>query len=226
MMTKLRLPPGLLCSASLAALAATLATVLLAGTPGAGAAAQTVGAQPVAEIRIGLLSQTPEPPPSVANPDEPAADNGLAGATLAIADNNTTGKFLKQTFLLDSVEVPPDGDVAAALRDLAGRGDRFVIVDAPGATVEALSKLPEARDLLLLNANAPDDSLRGSACAPNLIHVAPSRAMLADALGQYLVKKRWPRWFLVTGRRPEDKLYADAIRRTAKRFGAQIVAEK
>ena len=219
MMTKPRLP-GLLRSASLAALAA----VLLAGTPGAGA--QTVGAQSIAEIRIGLLSQTPEPPPSVSNPDEPAADDGLAGATLAIADNNTTGKFLKQTFLLDSVEVPPDGDAAAALRELAGRGDRFVIVDAPGATVEALSKLPEARNLLLLNANAPDDALRGSACAANLIHVAPSRAMLADALGQYLVKKRWPRWFLVTGRRPEDKLYADAIRRTAKRFGAQIVAEK
>ncbi|WP_372399171.1 ABC transporter substrate-binding protein [Azospirillum sp. HJ39] len=178
------------------------------------------------EIRIGFLSQTPEPPPSVANPDEPAVDDGLAGAALAITDNNTTGKFLKQSFLLDAVEVAPDGDAAAALRKLAGRGDRFVIVDAPGATVEALSKLPEARNLLLLNATAPDDSLRGAACAPNLLHVAPSRAMLADALGQYLVKKRWSRWFLVTGHRPEDALFADAVRRAAKRFGAQIVTEK
>ena len=215
-MTKLRLP-RLLNSVSLAALGA----LLLAGAPGVGTAADAVG-----EIRIGFLSQTPEPPPSVANPDEPAADDGLAGASLAIADNNTTGKFLKQSFVLDSVEVAPDGDAAAALRELAGRGDRFVVVDAPGATVEALSKLPEARTLLLLNATAPDDALRGSACAANLVHVAPSRAMLADALGQYLVKKRWPRWFLVTGRRPEDKLYADAVRRAAKRFGAQIVAEK
>ncbi|PWC73882.1 branched-chain amino acid ABC transporter substrate-binding protein [Azospirillum sp. TSH100] len=204
---------------------AVLGTVLLAVTQGAGAATETA-AGTVSEIRIGFLSQTPEPPPSVANPDEPTADDGLAGATLAIADNNTTGKFLKQSFVLDSVEVPPDGDAAAALRDLADRGDRFVIIDAPGATVEALSRLPEARNLLLLNATAPDDALRGSACAANLVHVAPSRAMLADALGQYLVKKRWPRWFLVTGRRPEDKLYADAVRRAAKRFGAQIVAEK
>ncbi len=183
-------------------------------------------AQDSGEIRIGFLSQTLEPPPSVANPDEPAVDDGLAGAALAIADNNTTGKFLKQSFLLDAVEVAPDGDAAAALRELAGRGDRLVIVDAPGATVEALSKLPEARNLLLLNATAPDDSLRGASCAPNLLHVVPSRAMLADALGQYLVKKRWPRWFLVTGRRPEDMLFADAVRRAAKRFGAQIVAEK
>jgi ABC transporter substrate binding protein (PQQ-dependent alcohol dehydrogenase system) len=218
-MTKTRL----LQSLSLAALGAVLGAVLLAGTPVA--AQQNAGAD-TGEIRIGFLSQTPEPPPSVANPDEPAADDGLAGATLAIADNNTTGKFLKQSFVLDGVEVPPDGDAAAALRELAGRGGRFVVVDAPGATVEALSKLPEARNLLLLNANAPDDSLRGAVCAPNLLHVAPSRAMLADALGQYLVKKRWPRWFLVTGRRPEDRLYADAVRRTAKRVGAQIVAEK
>lgn len=202
---------------------AAFGALLLAGTP---AAAQQQGAADAGEIRIGFLSQTPEPPPYVANPDEPPPDDGLAGAALAIADNNTTGKFLKQSFLLDSVEVPPDGDAAAALRELAGRGGRFIVVDAPGATVEALAKLPEARGLLILNANAPDDSLRGAACAPNLLHVAPSRAMLADALGQYLVKKRWPRWFLVTGRRPEDRLYADAVRRTAKRVGAQIVAEK
>ncbi|WP_245636941.1 ABC transporter substrate-binding protein [Azospirillum thiophilum] len=218
MMVKTRLPrphhTGPLITGPLIA----LTMVLLAVAP---AMAQDSG-----EIRIGFLSQTPEPPPSVANPDEPAVDDGLAGAALAIADNNTTGKFLKQSFLLDAVEVVPDGDAAAALRELAGRGNRFVIVDAPGATVEALSKLPEARNLLLLNATAPDDSLRGAACAPNLLNVAPSRAMLADALGQYLVKKRWPRWFLVTGRRPEDMLFASAVRRAAKHFGAQIVAEK
>lgn len=194
-----------------------LAIMLVAVAPAAHAAQ---------EIRIGLLSQTPEPPASVADPDVPANDDGLAGAMLAITDNNTTGKFLSQSFLLDPVTVAPDGDAAVALRELAGRGARFIVIDAPGATVEALARLPEAANLLLLNATAPDDSLRGASCATNLLHVAPSRAMLADALGQYLVKKRWSRWFLVTGRRPEDKLYAEAVRRAAKRFGAQIVAEK
>ncbi len=198
--------------------ALTLSLSLLLGTASGAAAADL--------IRIGYLSQTPEPPPSVANPDEPPADDGLAGARLALADNATTGKFLNQSFELDSVEVPPDGDAAAALRELAGRGARFIVVDAPGSTVAALSALPEAARLLLLNANAPDDSLRAESCAPHLLNVGPSRAMLADALGQYLVKKRWTRWFLVTGRRAEDALYAAAIRRTAKRFGAQIVAEK
>jgi ABC transporter substrate binding protein (PQQ-dependent alcohol dehydrogenase system) len=50
--------------------------------------------------------------------------------------------------------------------------------------------------------------------------------MLADALGQYLIRKQWSKWFLVIGPRPEDAQYAAAIRRTAKRFGARIVEEK
>ena len=50
--------------------------------------------------------------------------------------------------------------------------------------------------------------------------------MLADALAQYLVWKRWRRWFLVVGAAPGDKLYADAVRRAAARFGAEIVVEK
>jgi ABC transporter substrate binding protein (PQQ-dependent alcohol dehydrogenase system) len=60
----------------------------------------------------------------------------------------------------------------------------------------------------------------------NVIHAAPSRAMLADALAQYLVWKHWTRWFLVFGSHEPDKLFADALRRSATRFGARIVQER
>jgi ABC transporter substrate binding protein (PQQ-dependent alcohol dehydrogenase system) len=80
--------------------------------------------------------------------------------------------------------------------------------------------------MTIFNLAAPDDSLRQQDCRGNLIHVVPSRAMLADALAQYLVWKKWTRWFLVYGSHPGDKLLADAYRRSAKRFGAKIVAEK
>jgi ABC transporter substrate binding protein (PQQ-dependent alcohol dehydrogenase system) len=50
--------------------------------------------------------------------------------------------------------------------------------------------------------------------------------MLADALAQYLTWKRWQKLFLVVGPTPEDKAYADAIRRAAKRFGLKIVEER
>ncbi|OHC77238.1 MAG: branched-chain amino acid ABC transporter substrate-binding protein, partial [Rhodospirillales bacterium RIFCSPLOWO2_01_FULL_65_14] len=72
----------------------------------------------------------------------------------------------------------------------------------------------------------PYDALRNERCRANVLHTLPSRAMLADGLAQYLALKRWSKWLLVVGRRDEDKLLADALKRAAKRFGAKIVAEK
>ncbi len=50
--------------------------------------------------------------------------------------------------------------------------------------------------------------------------------MLTDALAQFLSVKRWANLFLITGPRPPDKLYAEALRASAKKFGLKIAAEK
>jgi ABC transporter substrate binding protein (PQQ-dependent alcohol dehydrogenase system) len=50
--------------------------------------------------------------------------------------------------------------------------------------------------------------------------------MLADGLAQYLVYKRWTRWLLVLGSHDTDKLFADALRRSAAKFGARIAEER
>ena len=81
-------------------------------------------------------------------------------------------------------------------------------------------------NILVFNAGATDDALRMEECRANVIHVAPSRTMLADALAQYLVRKNWTRWFLIVGSHPADEEYAAAIRRAAQRFGAEIVEER
>ena len=64
-----------------------------------------------------------------------------------------------------------------------------------------------------------DDRLREEDCRPNVVHTAPSRAMLADALAQYLVWKQWRRWFLVrgTGARRRGLRRGAAARRQAVR---------
>ncbi|MGN1291020.1 MAG: ABC transporter substrate-binding protein [Bradyrhizobium sp.] len=157
--------------------------------------------------------------------EQPADNDGIAGARLAIEDNNTTGKFLNQRFVLDEVKVKDSDDVAKVATDLAGHND-YIITDLPA---DALLKVADAlrdRGTLLLNAGAIDDRLREQDCRDNVIHVAPTRSMLADALGQYLVWKQWKRWLLVTGSHDQDKLYADALRRAATRFGAKIVQER
>ena len=157
---------------------------------------------------------------------EQAAENdGIAGARLAIEDNNTTGKFLNQRFNLEEVRLKEGEDVAKAATALADRNG-FIIADLPpDALLQAADALRD-RGTVLLNTGAIDDRLREQDCRANVIHVAPTRSMLADALAQYLVWKQWKRWFLVVGSHDKDKLYADALRRAATRFGAKIVQEK
>jgi len=50
--------------------------------------------------------------------------------------------------------------------------------------------------------------------------------MLTDALAQFLSVKHWARLFLILGPTPQDRLYAEALRGSAKKFGLKIVAEK
>jgi ABC transporter substrate binding protein (PQQ-dependent alcohol dehydrogenase system) len=157
--------------------------------------------------------------------EQPAENNGVAGARLAIEDNNTTGKFLNQHFTLEEVRLKDGDDVAKAATALAGRNG-FIIADLP---VDELLKAADAvreRGTVLLNAGSIDDRLRETDCRANIVHVAPTRSMLADALAQYLVWKQWKRWLLVAGSHDQDKLYAEALRRAASRFGAKIVQER
>jgi ABC transporter substrate binding protein (PQQ-dependent alcohol dehydrogenase system) len=177
-------------------------------------------------VRIAFLKQLVDHPPALSNLDEIPDDTGVSGGQLAIRDNNTTGRFVKQRFELDVAVVPADGDPVSAFSQLVADGHRLIITDLRADTLGSIADRPEAKDVLIFNASASDDRLRNADCRPNLLHTTPSRAMLADALAQYLAWKRWRRWLLVVGRREEDGLYAEAIRRAAGRFGAKIVEEK
>jgi ABC transporter substrate binding protein (PQQ-dependent alcohol dehydrogenase system) len=203
------------------------AALLLAGSA---AAQDTTPAAKPAEtpttIRVAYLGQHfPVKLPS-SFMEGPPQDDGIAGARLGVADNNTTGRFTGQNFVLDEQLIGGDGDVAAVFRKLVQDGDRLVVADLPAATLIAIADLPEAKAALLLNVAATDDALRGQSCRANVLHLIPSRAMLADALVQYLVLKRWRNVLLVPGPSDADKEYADAVERSVKKFGAKLVATK
>ncbi len=179
----------------------------------------------IGEIRIGYLRQA-EPRTAISLLDIPAANDGVAGAKLAIEDNNTTGKFLNQRFTLEETELKGEDDPAAAVGRLADHGISLVLADLAADALIKAADAGRARGLLLFNVGASDDRLREQDCRPNVIHTAPTRSMLADGLAQYLVWKQWRKWLLVVGSHDPDKLFADALRRAAKRFGATIVQEK
>src|SRR3569833_3047447 len=187
------------------------------------AATQTLAADPI-EIGVGYLARAGVKS-TLSLVEQPADNDGLAGARLAIDDNNTTGKFLNQHFTLEERHLKDGEDAAQAAVALAEHNG-FIIADLQADQLLNAADALRERGTLLFNAGAIDERLREADCRANVIHTAPTRAMLADALGQYLVWKQWKRWLLVTGSQAEDKLYAEALKRAATRFGAKIVQER
>ena len=183
-------------------------------------------AAPRQAIAILLARERRDLPPPLSLLDMPAANDAVAGAELAINDNNTTGRFLNQDFALEVVQDLPADALVTEVAARVGQGTSFVVLDVRPQTVLALADRLKDAPVLLLNAAAPDDALREEDCRRNVMHTAPSRSMLADALAQYLVWKRWRRWFLVTGPDSADAAFAAAVRRGAKRFGGKIVQER
>lgn len=176
-------------------------------------------------IRIAYLTQEKTPPPALSLLDPFVKDSGLQGALLAIKDNNTTGQFTAQQFELLNVTVPQGGDVQTAFNDLAAKDYRLIVANLPREVLQPLAASENGKRLLWFDAASRDDA-NEQQCFSNVLHLLPTRAMRADALAQYMLNKRWNKWFLVSGQSAEDKLFADALRHAAQRFGIQIVAEK
>ena len=195
-------------------------SALVAGVPWAPMAA----AQDGIEYRAAVLRVDAPGPMPISRLDLPPDDLGFAGASLGTADNATTGSFMQQTFVAETVAATPE-TVEAEMQKLLDAGVWWIVTLADAETTVRLADLA-GDQALVLNASATDDRLRGEDCRANLLHVAPSDAMVADALAQFLVWKRWTDWFLIEGSHPEDQALAAAYRRSAEKFGAEIVEER
>ncbi len=145
------------------------------------------------------------------------------GARVAVEESEFAGSAVGLKFGLRRAEAADAGRLASALQKLSSEGVKLFLVDAPGEVVDAVAQGTRGRDLLLFNLTALDDGLRQEKCQPHLFHVAPNYAMLTDALGQFLVARKWRTALVLRGPRPEDGALLGAFERSAKRFGVRIV---
>ena len=148
-----------------------------------------------------------------------AAELGLREVRFAAAEAGV--KFELRRFSGENT-----AELATTLKTWLAEGIRFVLIDAPGETVKILAS--QARDpaVLLFNLTARDSFLRQESCQSNLLHIIPGQTMLMDALAQYLISKKWRKVLSLKGRSPEDEKLNSVFKRSAKRFGLKIVAEK
>ena len=185
-----------------------------------------VQAKTTQTVTIAYLTQEQLAPPVLSNLDPFIKDVGIGGAELAINDNNTTGQFTGQQFTLKKFIVPVEGSVSDSFnKNIAGKFN-FLIVNLPADKLLEIADLPATANMLLFDVATSEDALRNQQCRRQVLHLLPSFSMRADALAQYMMKKRWTKWFLIVGTKPQDQLFAEAIKRSAKRFNMKIVAEK
>lgn len=152
-------------------------------------------------------------------------DRPVAGAEVAIRDGRIFARALNINFELKRIEA----ENAAALVERISymnkkSGVQFFIVDADAEVLGFTARATTGMDLLLFNISEYSDQLRASKCQAHLMHVIPSYAMLTDALGQYLVFKKWRKVLLLKGPETGDAAFAAAFTRSAKRFGINIDA--
>ncbi len=179
-------------------------------------------ADPV-DVRLAYISRQPPPPP-LYELDPVPEDEGLAGGQLAVRDNNTTGTFTGHRYHLDEAWLAEGEDPVAKAKELVAQKTSILALNLPAAELIAVADALKGEDVVLFNIGAPDDRLRGADCRENVLHVAPSHAMLTDALAQFLAFKRWRKIMLVVGPQADDRLYAEAMKRSVKKFGLSLSA--
>ncbi len=117
------------------------------------------------EVKVGVL-RIGHSRDTVSILDVPPADDFIAGASMAMADNNTTGKFLDQSFTVDDVKLAADDDAAAAARTLLDRGVRYLIADLPAGALLKVADAAKDEGALVFNAGRPTTACASRIAAP------------------------------------------------------------
>jgi ABC transporter substrate binding protein (PQQ-dependent alcohol dehydrogenase system) len=220
---------GRLCEASkpsaglfaLALLASTvLAPAFAAAVP---PAAEGEAAKPMTVYYLGKEYEEPLP---LSYAEKPITDKGIQGARLMLKEANQAGNFVGHSFDLVEAVVPEDGDVVAKAKEILKGGDAFILADLEPDDLLAVADLPEAKNSVIMNIRTSATALRQEQCRTNVFHVIPDYAMRADALAQYLIWKKWPRWYVIRRDTPQDQDYLAQIKRAAARFGGKVVGER
>ena len=145
-----------------------------------------------------------------------------AGAQLAIDELKQFTRIAKARFAMQRETVENAASMIATINRLRESGIYFFLMDAPDSVVGEVAAQTRDQDIVLFNTTATGDALRNEHCQQHLFHIAASRSMMADAVAQYLVSRKWTRVLVLRGPLPEDIEMTRAFERSAELFGLNI----
>jgi ABC transporter substrate binding protein (PQQ-dependent alcohol dehydrogenase system) len=177
------------------------------------------------ELTIGYIGWKKDPRYSKSHlrkrlPLQPAGRPDV-GAELAIKDSKfallESGASLK---LKDKLLRKPE-QLEETLQSYLDDGIQHIVLDLPANMVARAAELASDKPALLYNVSAFDDTLRQT-CQANLLHTIPSYRMLADALAQFLLDRKWTNLLVLKGTEAIDEPWNAAFLASAKRLGLRI----
>lgn len=148
----------------------------------------------------------------------------IDGIKVGLRESRILSRGIGIAFKLQEVTVAPEQTVNDAIRRMREEDSAGIfILDLPIEDVRKAAGAFAADELLLFNVRHRDDSLRGADCSPVLFHTIASRAMLMDALAQYLFKKNWTEVLTLEGPGDVDAMWRAAFAASARKFRLKMV---
>jgi ABC transporter substrate binding protein (PQQ-dependent alcohol dehydrogenase system) len=152
----------------------------------------------------------------------------LAAARMAAEESGIELEVLGLSLKVIGLSIADTQALPAALAQLKAAKVQHVLADLPAPALQQLVQQAPAAlgGAMVFNISLEDDVLRGEQCAGHLLHTLPSAQMRSDALAQYLVARNWRKLLLLQGPEPQDALQAQALSRSAQRYGLKIVQNR
>lgn len=148
------------------------------------------------------------------------------GVEVALRESRVLGRRLGLRFDLESVALGQDESAIEAIERRLGQGQGVFILDLPLEEMRTTVAHVAKRDTILFDVRHSDTELRRHFCFDQLFYTLASRAMVADALAQYLREKGWLDVLMLVGPEDADLEDARAFREAAAKFGLSIVAAR
>ncbi|MCP5073210.1 MAG: amino acid ABC transporter substrate-binding protein [Rhodobacteraceae bacterium] len=147
----------------------------------------------------------------------------LGAVKSAIKESKIVGRALGVRFTLDQLKLKRGMPVGATALRHHQNGGAIYVLDLPLPEMIEVGKAFSGKPVLLFNPRSHEPKLRRQNCQIELFHTLPSRAMMMDALAQFLRARNWTRVLALIGEHPNDAPAFRVFERSAGKFGLNII---